>query len=319
PIVSEKATRIGEKHNQVLFKVLRNATKPEIKAAVELMFAAQKVEVASVQIVNVKGKTKRFGRSIGRRDHIKKAYVSLKEGQQLNSPGEADKRAVIKAKPTSPGRRAVVKVVHKHLHKGAPEASLLEPQKQKSGRNNNGHITMRHKGGGHKHHYRVVDFKRDKDGIPAKVERIEYDPNRTAHIALLCYADGERRYIIAPRGLEVGASLLSGSEAPIKAGNTLPIRNIPVGSTIHCVEMLPGKGAQIARSAGVSVVLMAREGVYAQLRLRSGEVRRIHIDCRATIGEVSNEEHQLRQYGKAGAIRWKGIRPTVRGVAMNPV
>jgi large subunit ribosomal protein L2 len=160
---------------------------------------------------------------------------------------------------------------------------------------------------------------RNKDGIPAKVERIEYDPNRTAHIALLCYADGERRYVIAPRGVEAGATLLSGAEAPIKAGNTLPIRNIPVGSTIHCVEMLPGKGAQIARSAGTSVTLMAREGVYAQVRLRSGEVRKIHIDCRATIGEVSNEEHSLRQYGKAGAIRWKGIRPTVRGVAMNPI
>ncbi|MFO1221150.1 MAG: 50S ribosomal protein L2 [Burkholderiaceae bacterium] len=227
--------------------------------------------------------------------------------------------AVIKVKPTSPGRRAVVKVVHKHLHKGAPEASLLEPQKQNAGRNNRGIITMRHKGGGHKHHYRVVDFKRNKDGIAAKVERIEYDPNRTAHIALLCYADGERRYIIAPRGLEVGATLISGAEAPIKAGNTLPIRNIPVGSTIHCIEMLPGKGAQIARSAGASVTLMAREGSYAQLRLRSGEVRRVHIDCRATIGEVSNEEHNLRHYGKAGAIRWQGVRPTVRGVAMNPI
>jgi large subunit ribosomal protein L2 len=227
--------------------------------------------------------------------------------------------AVITVKPTSPGRRAVVKVVHKHLHKGAPHAPLLEKQIQNAGRNNNGHITMRHKGGGHKHHYRVVDFKRNKDGIPAKVERIEYDPNRTAHIALLCYADGERRYIIAPRGLEVGSTVVSGSEAPIKAGNTLPIRNIPVGSIIHAVELLPGKGAQIARSAGTSVTLMAREGTYAQLRLRSGEVRRVHIDCRATIGECSNEEHSLRQYGKAGAKRWLGIRPTVRGVAMNPV
>ena len=227
--------------------------------------------------------------------------------------------AVVKVKPTSPGRRAVVKVVHSHLHKGKPEASLLEPQKQNSGRNNNGHITIRHRGGGHKHHYRVVDFKRNKDGIAAKVERIEYDPNRTAHIALICYSDGERRYIIAPRGLEVGATVLSGSEAPIKAGNTLPIRNIPVGSTMHCVELLAGKGAQIARSAGTSVTLLAREGTYAQVRMRSGEVRKIHIECRATIGEVSNEEHNLRQYGKAGAIRWKGIRPTVRGVAMNPV
>ena len=165
----------------------------------------------------------------------------------------------------------------------------------------------------------MVDFKRNKDGIPAKVERLEYDPNRTAHLALLCYADGERRYIIAPRGLEVGASLVSGIEAPIRTGNTLPIRNIPVGTTIHCIEMLPGKGAQMARSAGASAVLLAREGTYAQVRLRSGEVRRVHIECRATIGEVGNEEHSLRQIGKAGAVRWRGIRPTVRGVAMNPV
>ena len=227
--------------------------------------------------------------------------------------------AVVKLKPTSPGRPGVVKVVHKHLHKGAPHAALLEPQIQNAGRNNNGHITIRHKGGGHKHHYRVVDFIRNKDGIPAKVERIEYDPNRTAHIALVCYADGERRYIIAPRGLEAGATVISGSEAPIKAGNALPIRNIPVGSTIHNIELKPGKGGQIARSAGTSAVLMAREGTYAQVRLRSGEVRKVHIECRATLGEVSNEEHSLRQYGKAGAIRWKGIRPTVRGVAMNPV
>ena len=226
---------------------------------------------------------------------------------------------VVKVKPTSPGRRAVVKVVHPHLHKGRPEASLLEPQMQNAGRNNNGHITIRHKGGGHKHHYRVVDFVRKKDGIPAKVERIEYDPNRTAHIALVCYADGERRYVLAPRGLEIGSTIVSGAEAPIKAGNTLPIRNIPVGSIIHALEMMPGKGAQIARSAGTSVTLMAREGTYAQLRLRSGEVRKIHIDCRATIGEVSNEEHSLQQYGKAGAMRWRGIRPTVRGVAMNPI
>lgn len=227
--------------------------------------------------------------------------------------------AVVKVKPTSAGRRAVVKVVHKHLHKGAPEKSLLEPQKQNAGRNNNGHITVRHRGGGSKQHYRIVDFRRDKDGIPAKIESIEYDPNRTAHIALLCYADGERRYIIAPRGIEVGGILLSGSDAPIKPGNCLPIRSIPVGSTIHCVELIAGKGAQMIRSAGSSAVLMAREGVYAQVRLRSGEVRKIHVECRATIGEVSNEENSLRQYGKAGAKRWKGIRPTVRGVAMNPV
>ena len=227
--------------------------------------------------------------------------------------------AVIKMKPTSPGQRAVVKVSRDHLHKGEGYAPLLEPQFQKAGRNNNGRITTRHKGGGHKHHYRVVDFRRNKDGIVAKVERIEYDPNRTAHIALLCYADGERRYIIAPRGLKVGAEVVNGAEAPIKAGNCLPIRNIPVGTTIHCIEMQPGKGAQMARSAGASVMLLAREGSYAQLRLRSGEIRKVHIDCRATVGEVGNEEHSLRKLGKAGATRWRGIRPTVRGVAMNPV
>ena len=227
--------------------------------------------------------------------------------------------ALVKVKPTSPGRRGMVKVVHKDLHKGAPHAPLLSPQKQNAGRNNNGHITTRHKGGGHKHHYRVVDFRRNKDGIPAKVERLEYDPNRSANIALVLYADGERRYIIAPKGVTVGQQLMSGAEAPIRAGNTLPIRNIPVGTTIHCIEMLPGKGAQMARSAGTSAMLLAREGIYAQVRLRSGEIRRVHVECRATIGEVGNEEHSLRQIGKAGANRWRGIRPTVRGVAMNPV
>jgi large subunit ribosomal protein L2 len=226
--------------------------------------------------------------------------------------------ALIKVKPTSAGRRAVVKVVTPGLHKGKPVAALLEPQKRGSGRNHHGRITVRHKGGGHKQHYRLVDFRRNKDGIPATVERIEYDPNRTAHLALLCYADGERRYIIAPRGIEAGAQLINGSEAPIKAGNCMPLRNIPVGSTIHCIEMQPGKGAQIARSAGASVQLLAREGAYAQLRLRSGEIRKVHVDCRATLGEVGNEEHSLRSIGKAGAMRWRGVRPTVRGVVMNP-
>lgn len=227
--------------------------------------------------------------------------------------------ALVKVKPTSPGRRAVVKVVHSDLHKGAPYAALVESQSNTGGRNNNGHITTRHRGGGHKQHYRLIDFRRNKDGITAKVERLEYDPNRTANIALLCYLDGERRYIIAPKGLKAGMSVVSGSEAPIKAGNALPIRNIPVGTTIHCIEMQPGKGAQLARSAGTSAQLLAREGAYAQLRLRSGEIRKVHVDCRATIGEVGNEEHNLRSYGKAGAKRWLGIRPTVRGVVMNPV
>ncbi|MBV2264509.1 MAG: 50S ribosomal protein L2 [Thauera sp.] len=227
--------------------------------------------------------------------------------------------AIVKLKPTSAGRRAQVKVVNPDLYKGRPIDALIEKQTKNAGRNNYGRVTMRHQGGGHKQHYRLVDFRRNKDGIPAKVERIEYDPNRSAHIALLCYADGERRYIIAPRGVEVGQQLISGAEAPIKAGNALPIRNIPVGSTIHCIEMVPGKGAQLARAAGTSVQLLAREGSYAQLRLRSGEIRRVHVECRATIGEVGNGEHGLRKIGKAGANRWRGIRPTVRGVAMNPV
>lgn len=227
--------------------------------------------------------------------------------------------ALIKVKPTSAGRRAVIKVVNPDLHKGAPHAALLESQSKKAGRNHNGHITTRHQGGGHKQHYRMVDFRRNKDGIPAKVERLEYDPNRSAHLALLCYADGERRYVIAAKGVTVGMQLVSGSDSPIKVGNTLPLRNIPVGTTIHCVEMMPGKGAQLARSAGTSIQLLAREGAYAQLRLRSGEIRKVHVDCKATIGEVGNSEHSLRSIGKAGAMRWRGVRPTVRGVVMNPV
>jgi large subunit ribosomal protein L2 len=227
--------------------------------------------------------------------------------------------AILKRKPTSPGRRHVVSVVTEGLHKGAPHKPLLEKQSKSGGRNNNGRITTRHIGGGHKQHYRLIDFKRVKDGIPAEVERIEYDPNRTAHIALLKYADGERRYIIAPRGVKAGDQLMSGDSAPIKAGNCLPLRNIPVGSVVHCIELKPGKGAQMARSAGASVQVVAREGRHATLRLRSGEMRKVLTECRATVGEVSNSEHSLRKLGKAGAARWRGVRPTVRGVAMNPV
>jgi len=227
--------------------------------------------------------------------------------------------ALVKVKPTSPGRRGMVKVVNPDLYKGRPYALLTEKKPKNAGRNNQGRVTTRHIGGGHKQHYRLIDFVRNKDGIPAKVERLEYDPNRTAHIALICYADGERRYIIASKGMVVGDRLMNGAEAPIRPGNCLPLRNIPVGTTLHCVEMLPGKGAQMARTAGAGVVLMAREGTYAQIRLRSGEVRRVHIECRATIGEASNAENNLRKPGKAGAARWRGIRPTVRGVAMNPI
>ncbi len=227
--------------------------------------------------------------------------------------------ALIKVKPTSPGRRAVVKVVNPELHKGRPHAALVESKNRKAGRNNLGHITTRHQGGGHKKNYRIIDFRRNKDGIVARVETIEHDPNRSANIALLCYADGERRYIISPKGLVVGMQLQNGAEAPIKTGNALPLRNIPVGTTIHCIEMMPGKGAQLVRAAGGSAQLLAREGDYAQLRLRSGEIRKVHVNCRATIGEVGNEENSLRSIGKAGAQRWRGIRPTVRGVAMNPI
>jgi large subunit ribosomal protein L2 len=227
--------------------------------------------------------------------------------------------ALVKVKPTSPGRRAVIKVVDATLHKGQPYAPLTTAKQKKAGRNNNGRITTRHQGGGHKQRYRIIDFKRDKDGIAGTVERIEYDPNRSARIALLVYADGERRYIIAPKDLKQGDKVNSGENADIRIGNTLPLKNMPLGSFVHCIEMRPGKGAQLARSAGASVQLLARDGDYATLRLRSGEMRKIHIDCRATLGEVSNVEHNLRSLGKAGASRWRGIRPTVRGVAMNPV
>jgi large subunit ribosomal protein L2 len=227
--------------------------------------------------------------------------------------------SLIKTKPTSAGRRFVIKVARTDLHKGKPHSALLATKSKSGGRNNVGRVTVRHHGGGHKQFYRMIDLKRDKDGIPAKVERLEYDPNRTAHIALLVYADGERRYILAPQGLKADMEILSGPEAPIKVGNCLPLKNIPVGSVIHAVELKPGKGAQLARSAGASIQLIAREGDYATLRLRSGEMRKVAIACRAAIGEVSNSEHNLISLGKAGASRWRGIRPTVRGVAMNPV
>ena len=227
--------------------------------------------------------------------------------------------SLIKVKPTSPGRRSLVKVVNADLYKGRPFAKLVESKARTGGRNAHGHITSRHVGGGHKKLYRLVDFFRNKDGIPAKVERIEYDPNRSANLALILYADGDRSYIIGTKGMAIGQQVISGVDAPIKSGNTLPIRNIPVGTTIHCIEMTPGKGAQMVRSAGTSAQLLAREGTYAQVRLRSGEIRRVHVECRATIGEVGNEEHSLRKIGKAGAQRWRGVRPTVRGVAMNPV
>ena len=224
-----------------------------------------------------------------------------------------------KSRPTSPGTRFVVSVRTDGLYKGKPLSSLIDKKMKSGGRNNNGRITVRHQGGGHKQRYRIVDFKRDKDGIPGVVERIEYDPNRSAHLALVKYLDGERRYILAPKGIREGAPIMSGEDAPIKPGNSLPIRSIPVGTLVHNVEMKPGKGGQLVRSAGGSAQMAAREGAYATIRLRSGETRKIHIDCRATVGEVGHGEHNLRKLGKAGAKRWRGVRPTVRGVAMNPV
>jgi large subunit ribosomal protein L2 len=224
-----------------------------------------------------------------------------------------------KSKPTSPGRRFQVAVKTPGLHKGKPHSKLVSTKKRTGGRNHNGHITVRHQGGGHKKLYRAIDFKRDKDGIAGVVERLEYDPNRSAHIALIKYADGERRYILAAKGLEEGTPVMSGEDAPIKPGSALSLRSIPVGTTVHNIEMKPGKGGQMIRSAGGGAQLAAREGAYATLRLRSGEMRRVHVDCRATIGEVGHGDHNLRKYGKAGVMRWRGIRPTVRGVAMNPV
>lgn len=227
--------------------------------------------------------------------------------------------ALVKAKPTSPGRRFVSKVSTPNLYKGRPYDPLVEKKASGGGRNNLGRITVRHQGGGHKQLYRIIDFKRNKEGIEGKVERVEYDPNRSAHIALILYKDGERRYIIAPKDIKVGDVIMSDVHAPIKIGNCMPLRNVPVGSVVHCVELKPGKGAQLGRSAGASIQLIAREGQYVTLRLRSGEMRKVHGECRATIGEVGNAEHNLVSLGKAGASRWRGIRPTVRGVAMNPV
>jgi len=227
--------------------------------------------------------------------------------------------AIVKTNPTSPGRRFVVKVVSPELHKGAPHEPLLDKKTRTGGRNNAGRISVRHHGGGHKQRYRIIDFKRGKTGVPAVVERLEYDPNRTAHIALLKYADGDRTYIIAPKGLKAGAVVVASEDAPISAGNCLPLRNVPLGTQVHCIEMRPGKGAQMARAAGASAQLIARDGGYATLRLRSGEMRKVSAECRAVVGEVGNNEHSLRKLGKAGASRWRGVRPTVRGVVMNPV
>lgn len=225
---------------------------------------------------------------------------------------------VKKFKPITPGRREMTVSSFEEITTDKPEKSLLEPLKRKAGRNHRGKITVRHRGGGHKQAYRIIDFKRDKDDIPAKVATIEYDPNRSARIALLNYYDGEKRYIIAPKGLKVGDVITSGSDSDIKVGNSLPLKNMPVGTTIHNIELKIKKGGQLCRSAGTSAKLMAKEKNYAHLRLPSGEVRLVHVECKATVGQVSNVEHENITIGKAGRTRWKGFRPTVRGLAMNP-
>jgi len=227
--------------------------------------------------------------------------------------------AIRKYKPTTSSRRGASVSSFDTVTRSRPEKSLTGQKARSGGRNVHGRMTSRNKGGGHKRRFRQIDFRRDKDGVPGVVERLEYDPNRSAHIALIKYADGERRYILAPRGVAAGTPISSGIDAPIKPGNALPLRNVPVGTVIHNIELKPGKGGQIARSAGVSAQLVAREGTYATLRLKSGEMRRVLTECRATIGEVGNSEHSLRSLGKAGATRWRGVRPTVRGVVMNPV
>ena len=225
-----------------------------------------------------------------------------------------------KLTPTSPSRRYQTYLTREELTLGAvPEKSLLEPKQRISGRNSDGRITVRRRGGGHKRFYRVIDFKRDKDGVPGRVAQIEYDPNRSSNIALITYLDGEKRYIIAPVGLEVGKTVMSGEEADILPGNSLPIRSIPLGTQIHNIELRPGKGGQMARAAGSFAQVLAKEGQYAQLRMPSGEVRRVPVNCRATVGQVGNVEHENISLGKAGRTRWRGIRPHVRGVAMNPV
>lgn len=221
-------------------------------------------------------------------------------------------------KPTSPGRRGMSVSTFEEITRSTPERSLLRPLRERAGRNNIGRVTVRHRGGGHKRMYRVIDFKRDKQGIPGRVTSIEYDPNRSARIALVTYADGEKRYILAPLGLKVGTQLMSGPEAEIRVGNTLPLRNIPLGTMVHNVELQPGKGGQMARSAGTAAQVMAKEGDYAQLRLPSGEVRKVALSCMATIGQVGNTDHANINLGKAGRKRWLGWRPTVRGSAMDP-
>ena len=317
PVVSEKSYS-GLADRKYTFKVHQDAHKTQVRQAVEQLFG---VKVDSVRMIKVPAKPKRRGVFKGVRPGWKKAVVQLHEGETDRDlrGGSGLVMAVKKYKPTSPGRRFMAVSSFEEITKKAPEKSLTEPLKKTGGRNNNGRITTRHQGGGHKRQYRVIDFKRVKDGVPAKVAAIEYDPNRSARIALLHYADGAKAYIIAPQGLRVGTSVESGPTADIKAGNALPLDNIPTGTLVHNVELKPGQGAKMARSAGAGVQLVAKDQGYGVLRLPSGEMRRVLLTCRATVGQVGNSDHANEQSGKAGRSRWLGKRPAVRGSAMNPV
>ena len=316
PVVSEKSYSLIT-DRKYTFRVHEDAHKTQIRQAVEELF---EVKVQSVNIVKVQSKPKRRGLTKGRRPGWKKAIVQLKRRpRDRDLRGSGRLMALKKYKPTSPGRRFMATSGFEEITKSEPEKSLLEPRPKKGGRNNRGRITTRHQGGGHKRRFRTIDFKRAKDGVPAKVAAIEYDPNRSARIALLHYADGAKSYILAPARLRVGAMVESGPNADIKPGNALPLANIPTGTLVHSVELKPGQGGRMARSAGSSIQLVAKDGDHGVLRLPSGELRRVLLTCRATVGQVGNTDHANQSSGKAGRSRWLGKRPTVRGSAMNPV
>ena len=316
PVVSEKSYhQITE--NRYTFRVHKDAHKTQVRQAVEELF---EVKVVGVNIIKMPPKPKRRGDDQGRAPRLEEGHRRAQARRQdRDLRRSAAVMPIRRYKPTSPGRRFMSVSTFEEITKSEPEKSLLAPLSKKGGRNVNGRITTRHQGGGHKRRYRIIDFKRRKDGVPAKVASIEYDPNRSARIALLHYADGAKAYILAPAQLRVGATVESGPAADIRVGNALPLENIPTGTLVHAVELKPGQGAKMARSAGSGIQLVAKDGAFAVLRLPSGEMRRVPLTCRATIGQVGNLDHQNITGGKAGRSRWRGKRPSVRGSAMNPV
>ena len=317
PIITEKGTMASEKAGQVLFKVRPGASKDKIREAVEHLF---KVTVIKVRTSNFMGKERKKGAIKGRQSRLEEGLRNSEGRRQDRVLRRAiETMAVIQLNPRTPGQRFMQIADFSELTKKEPEKSLLVPVKRTGGRNNRGRMTSRHRGGGHKRRLRLIDFKRNRDGIPAVVAALEYDPNRSANIALLHYADGVKTYILAPDGLKVGAKVESGENADIKPGNALMLKNIPLGTVVHAIEMKPGAGAKLARGAGVQAQLMAKEGKMALLKLPSGEQRMVQADCRATIGQVGNLDHENISIGKAGRSRWLGKRGHVRGVAMNPV